>query len=162
VAWKCTTGNEFKSVNLNQYSLSAAQPGISIDRINSLKIGVPPLQEQRRIADHIDRETTEIDALIAEKEHMLALIEEKREALISHAITHGLNSNTPFKSSGLDWLGDIPQHWNIERGKNLFSVRDERSQTGDEELLSVSHITGVTSRAEKQVYPLFVTLGGRK
>lgn len=117
-----------------------------------VQISLPPIDFQRIAVDYLDRETTEIDALIAEKEHMLALIEEKREALISHAITHGLNPSVHFKSSGLDWLGDIPEHWNIERGKNLFSVRDERSETGDEELLSVSHITGVTSRAEKQVY----------
>jgi len=57
-----------------------------------------------------------------------------------------------LKPSGLDWLGDIPAHWTIERAKNVFSVRDERSERGDEELLSVSHITGVTSRADKEVY----------
>jgi type I restriction enzyme S subunit len=145
-------GESLRAMNLNQYSVSAAQPGIAIDRINALKIGVPPLQEQRWIADYLDRETTQIDNLIAAKEQMLTLLEEKREALISHAVTRGLDPNVTFKRSGLDWLGDIPQHWNIERAKNLFSVRDERSDSGDEELLSVSHITGVTSRADKQVY----------
>ena len=62
------------------------------------------------------------------------------------------NSNVLLKPSGQDWLGDIPEHWNIERAKNVFSVRDERSETGEEELLTVSHITGVTSRSEKDVF----------
>jgi type I restriction enzyme S subunit len=79
-------------------------------------------------------------------------LEEKRAALISHAVTCGLNPDVPLNSSGLDWLGDIPAHWQIERAKNLFSVRDQRSQSGEEELLTVSHITGVTPRSEKDVY----------
>jgi type I restriction enzyme, S subunit len=118
----------------------------------NMPVLLPPKQEQKKIIDYLDRETTEIDALIAEKEHMLTLLDEKREALISHAVTHGLDPSISMKPSGIDWIGDIPQHWKLERAKNLFSVRDERSKTGDEELLSVSHITGVTARAEKQVY----------
>jgi type I restriction enzyme, S subunit len=127
------------------------QKNISMGAIPNLVIPLPSLEEQQKITDYIDRETTQIDNLIAAKEQMLTLLEEKRAALISHAVTRGLDPNVAFKRSGLDWLGDIPQHWNIERAKNLFSVRDERSDSGDEELLSVSHITGVTSRADKQV-----------
>jgi type I restriction enzyme S subunit len=125
---------------------------LSTDDFRSIHLPFPSQSEQLLIADYLDRETTQIDNLIAAKEQMLTLLEEKREALISHAVTRGLDPNVSFKRSGLDWLGDIPQHWNIERAKNLFSVRDERSDSGDEELLSVSHITGVTSRADKQVY----------
>lgn len=77
----------------------------------------PPLHEQRRIADYLDAETAEIDALVAEKERMLALLEEKRAALISRAVTRGLDPNAPLKPSGLDWLGDIPAHWTVERLK---------------------------------------------
>ncbi len=83
---------------------------------------------------------------------MLALLEEKRVALISRAVTRGLDPTAPLKTSGLDWLGDIPAHWEVERAKNLFSVRDQRSESGLEELLTVSHITGVTPRSEKDVY----------
>ena len=83
---------------------------------------------------------------------MLALLEEKRVALISRAVTRGLDPEASLKPSGLEWLGDIPAHWDVERAKNLFSVRDQRSESGEEELLTVSHITGVTSRSEKDVY----------
>jgi type I restriction enzyme S subunit len=112
---------------------------------------VPPVQDQKRIAEYLDNEASQIDGLVAEKERMLALLEEKRLALISSAVTRGLHPKHLTKPSGVDWLGEIPEHWQIERAKNLFVVRDERSEEGDEELLTVSHITGVTSRAEKEV-----------
>jgi len=83
---------------------------------------------------------------------MLALLEEKRAALISRVVTRGLDLNAPLRPSGQEWLGEIPAHWRVERAKNLFAVRDERSEDGSEELLTVSHITGVTSRSEKDVY----------
>jgi len=109
-------------------------------------------ETQHLIANYLDRETARIDALVAEKENMLALLEEKRTALISRAVTRGLNPDVPMKPSGLDWLGEIPEYWEIERAKNLFSIRDQRSESGREELLTVSHITGVTLRSEKNVF----------
>ena len=75
---------------------------------------LPPLDVQHLIAEHLDRETTRIDALVAEKEKMLALLEEKRIVLISHTVTRGLNPDVLLKASGLDWLGDIPEHWKVE------------------------------------------------
>jgi type I restriction enzyme, S subunit len=147
-----TISDEFRINGEAAMKGAAGQKRVPNEFIQNFKIRLPQLDIQQKITDYLDRETTEIDALIAEKEHMLTLLEEKREALISHAVTRGLDPGVPMKPSGLDWIGDIPQHWKLERAKNLFSVRDERSKTGDEELLSVSHITGVTSRAEKQVY----------
>ncbi|WP_205747988.1 restriction endonuclease subunit S [Trichloromonas acetexigens] len=126
--------------------------GLPKGAIGNALIPLPSLETQRLIADYLDRETARIDALVAEKEKMLALLEEKRAALISRAVTRGLDPNAPLKPSGLDWLGDIPKHWTVERAKNLFSVRDQRSESGLEELLTVSHITGVTPRSEKDVY----------
>lgn len=127
-------------------------PNLNVGRYTGFRVPLPSLPVQRRIADYLDRETARIDALVAEKEKMLALLEEKRTALISRAVTRGLNPNAPLKPSGIDWLGDIPAHWSVERAKHLFSIRDERSEEGDEELLTVSHITGVTPRSEKEVY----------
>lgn len=145
-------GEVLRSMNLNQYSQSAAQPGISVEVIENLSVPVPPEPEQQAIANYLDRETAHIDGLIAEKERMLALLEEKRAALISRIVTRGLDPTAQLKPSGLEWLGDIPEHWGVKRAKNLFTVRDERSDDGSEELLTVSHITGVTSRSEKDVF----------
>lgn len=145
-------GEVLRSMDLNQYSQSAAQPGISVEVVENLPIPVPPEFEQEVIAAYLDRETARIDRLIAAKERMLALLEEKRAALISRVVTRGLDPDAPLKPSGQEWLGEIPAHWHVERAKNLFTVRDERSDDGTEELLTVSHITGVTSRSEKDVY----------
>ncbi|WP_215892287.1 restriction endonuclease subunit S [Acidithiobacillus ferriphilus] len=126
--------------------------GLPKDAIGLAVLPLPPLPTQLRIANYLDRETARIDGLIAEKERMLALLEEKRAALISRVVTRGLGSDVPMKPSGQEWLGEIPSHWLVERAKNLFTVRDDRSDDGSEELLTVSHITGVTSRSEKDVY----------
>jgi type I restriction enzyme, S subunit len=133
-------------------TIQATIQNFSAEKYAGIVVSVPPLSEQTEIADYLDRETARIDALVTEKEHMLALLEEKRAALISRAVTRGLNPDARLKPSDLDWLGDIPAHWGIERAKNLFSVRDQRSETGGEELLTVSHITGVSPRSEKDVY----------
>lgn len=147
----------FQSEETIQYLTSLSESATrSHSRVNpsdiiKLKVRQPERGEQKTIADYLDRETAHIDVLIAEKERMFALLEEKRAALISRVVTRGITSSVPMKSSGQEWLGEIPEHWQIERAKNLFTVRDERSDDGSEELLTVSHITGVTSRSEKDV-----------
>ena len=82
---------------------------------------------QYLIADYLDRETLRIDALVAEKQSMLALLEEKRAALISRAVTRGINPAVEFKPSGIDWLGDIPTHWRIFRLKFVLETLDQGS-----------------------------------
>ncbi|WP_305803956.1 hypothetical protein [Stenotrophomonas sp. YIM B06876] len=80
---------------------------------------VPPLDEQSAIATFLDRETGKIDALIAEQEKLLALLAEKRQATISHAVTRGLDPDVPMKDSGVPWLGEVPAHWEVQRLKTL-------------------------------------------
>ncbi len=80
---------------------------------------VPPLDEQRAIAAFLDRETARIDALIDKKRRQIELLQEKRTALISHAVTKGLNPNAPMKDSGIEWLGQIPKHWEVRKVKHL-------------------------------------------
>jgi type I restriction enzyme S subunit len=87
--------------------------GLPKGAIGNALIPLPSLETQRLIADYLDRETAHIDALVAEKEKMLALLEEKRAALISRVVTRGLDPKAPLKPSGLDWLGDIPKHWTV-------------------------------------------------
>ena len=115
------------------------------------RVPFPPLQQQRAIADYLDRETARLDALVAAKERVLGLLAEKRRALITRAVTRGLDPRAPLRDSGIPWLGEIPARWETERARWLFEERDERSDTGEEELLTVSHLTGVTPRSEKDV-----------
>lgn len=125
---------------------------LSTDSLASLRVPLPPPTEQSIIAAALDRETARIDALIAKKTRFIELLKEKRQALITHAVTKGLDPNVKMKDSGVEWIGEVPAHWEKYRAKRLFQERDERSSTGEEELLTVSHLTGVTPRSEKTVY----------
>lgn len=129
----------------------SAVPGIDRSDIHTIPVAVPPLATQRAIAAYLDRETARIDGLVAAKERVLGLLAEKRRALITRAVTRGLDPRAPLRDSGIPWLGEIPAHWEIERTRWLFRERDARSETGEEELLTVSHLTGVTPRSEKDV-----------
>jgi type I restriction enzyme S subunit len=144
-------GELLRSMNLNQYSQSAAQPGIAVDNIAGLELPVPPVEIQSKINSFLDGETAEIDNLIEAKQKLLGLLAEKRRTLVAEAVMRGLDRSIPQRASDVDWLGGIPAHWEIERSRWLFTERDERSETGDEEMLTVSHITGVTPRSEKEV-----------
>ena len=108
---------------VNASTFGSKMPRANWDFIGSQSVPVPPISEQNKIVNYLDRETTQIDNLIAAKEQMLTLLEEKREALISHAVTRGLDPNVAFKRSGLDWLGDIPQHWQFCQIRRLSPVK---------------------------------------
>jgi len=81
------------------------------DLVGDTEIAVPPLSKQRAIADYLDLETARLDALVAAKERVLGLLGEKRRALITRAVTRGLDPSVPFRDSGVSWLGEIPAHW---------------------------------------------------
>ncbi|WP_371157007.1 hypothetical protein [Jannaschia sp. 2305UL9-9] len=87
--------------------------------MKAITLALPPLPEQRAIAAFLDRETTKIDALVAEQRRLIDLLREKRQAVISHAVTRGLNPDAPLKSSGIDWLGDVPEGWEVMPLKRL-------------------------------------------
>jgi type I restriction enzyme, S subunit len=104
-------GEMLRAMNLNQYSVSAAQPGLSVDLVGNLRTVRPPLSEQSCIASFLDRETAKIDELVAEQRRLLELLKEKRQAVIAHAVTRGLDPLAPLKPSGIEWLGEVPEHW---------------------------------------------------
>ena len=116
-------GEMLRAMNLNQYSIAAAQPGLSVELVGRLGIPVPPLPEQTAIAAFLDHETAKIDALVAEQERLIELLKEKRQAVISHAVTKGLNPDAPMKDSGIEWLGEVPEHWKVVAIKWLSPVR---------------------------------------
>lgn len=94
-------------------SVGVSYPAINASEIMSLHLPLPPLPEQTAIAAFLDRETAKIDALVAEQRRLIDLLREKRQAVISHAVTKGLNPNAPLKPSGIDWLGDVPEGWEV-------------------------------------------------
>lgn len=89
----------------------------------NFEIACPPLPEQQAIADFLDRETEKIDALVGEQRRLIALLKEKRQAVTSHAVTKGLDPTASLKPSGLDWLGDIPAHWEVTSLRRLVDPK---------------------------------------
>lgn len=136
---------------VNSSTFGAKMPRAEWDFIGGLTFPVPPMPEQLDCLTAIETKACEIDRFIANKRRLIALFEEQKRAIVSRAVTRGINPDAPLKPSGLDWLGDIPAHWDAKRAKSHFQEIDERSAAGEEELLSVSHITGVTPRREKNI-----------
>jgi len=91
--------------------------------IANIPLLLPPLEEQAAIASFLDRETAKIDALITKKERLIELLQEKRTAIISHAVTKGLDLTVPLKDSGVEWLGEIPAHWDVAPVYARYSVQ---------------------------------------
>lgn len=104
------------------YSVGAVMDSLSSATLLSLPLVVPPLPEQTAIAAFLDREVAKIEALVAEQERLIELLKEKRQAVISHAVTKGLNPDAPMKDSGVEWLGEIPAHWATTRLKYATSI----------------------------------------
>jgi type I restriction enzyme S subunit len=128
-----------------QESGRVAMPKINREALSDLRLPIPPPKEQRSIADRLDRETARIDALIAAKERLLGLLAEKRRALITRAVTRGLDPDIPLRDSGIPWLREIPAHWETQRIAWLYKERDERGEP-ELPLLEVSINAGVVLR----------------
>ncbi len=121
------------------------------DELRSLLFPLPPLDEQAAIVRFLDWANRRLERAIRAKRKVIALLNEQKQAIIHRAVTRGRDPNVPLKPSGIPWLGDIPQHWEVRRAKYLYREVDERSTHGSEELLSVSHLTGVTPRSQKNI-----------
>jgi type I restriction enzyme S subunit len=133
----------------NQVSRNVIQSTIqnfSASRVKRLRVLVPPADEQAAIVKYLGHAHARIDRAIAAKRKLIALLEEQKQAIIHQAVTRGLDPNVPLKDSGVPWLGEIPVHWVIERVKYVLREVDDRSTSGNEEQLSVSHLTGVSPR----------------
>ncbi|MFA7608212.1 MAG: restriction endonuclease subunit S [Rhodocyclaceae bacterium] len=112
----------FKQIIIDLFSTGGGQPNINQDVVASLRIPAPGLAEQAAIANFLDHETAKIDALVAEQERLIELLKEKRQAVISHAVTKGLDPSVPMKDSGVEWLGEVPAHWGVTTIKRIVST----------------------------------------
>lgn len=117
--------------------------------ISSVRFSAPARAEQTQIARFLDHETARIDALIEEQQRLIELLKEKRQAVISHAVTKGLDPTVPMKDSGVEWLGEVPAHWEVLATKRFFRmVVDPAPDDNDFELLSVYTEIGVRPRKD--------------
>jgi type I restriction enzyme S subunit len=116
----------------------SAQENISNSQIENIIISIPPLTEQTAIASFLDRKTTEIDQLVTRKEKLIALYAEEKTAIINHTVTKGLDPQVNTKPSGVEWLGDIPENWEVKRLKYVAKVnptKDSCLNRNSEELV---------------------------
>lgn len=129
----------------------------TIENISAEKYGfflfipLPPLAEQKAIADYLDTKTAQIDRKIDLLFQKAKLYINLKQSLINETVTRGLDKSVPMKDSGIEWIEEVPEHWEVVRNKQIFQERSILSSTGKETLLTVSHITGVTPRSEKNV-----------
>jgi type I restriction enzyme S subunit len=114
---------EFISI-IESSTSGAKMPRASWDFLGTMPLACPGLPEQQAIAAFLDRETAKIDKLSVEQQRLIELLNEKRHAITTHAITRGLNPSESVRESGIEWLGDIPSHWKMERGRFLFRKLD--------------------------------------
>ena len=147
---------EFPLKEIEEYTPSTTVKHLSSNQIRKLYVGVPPLAEQVAIARFLDHMDRRIEKHIRAKEKLIALLDEYKQALIHQAVTGQIDVRTgkpypEYKESGTEWLGRVPKDWDIRPAKWHLREVDVRSKTGAEEMLSVSHITGVTPRKQKNV-----------
>jgi type I restriction enzyme S subunit len=110
---------EQRATALASLATGSTFQAVSAPQIGSLDVPLPPFDTQARIAAFLDEKTAQIDGLIARKQALLERLAEKRQAIITQAVTKGLNPTAPMKDSGIDWLGQIPAHWEVKRLKHL-------------------------------------------
>lgn len=141
--------------DVTAHSIGISYPAINPSDLANLSVWLPDLHEQQAIADFLDRETSIIDTLIAKKQALIERLQEKRTALISHTVTKGLDPTAPMKDSGIEWLGQIPAHWQTIRSKWLFALRKTKAYPSDRQI-TVSQKYGPIYQDD------FVELEGRR
>ena len=123
-------------------------PHMNIAYINATPMLVPSMKEQETIANYLESITLKIESAIVQQQKMIDLLNERKQIIISNAVTQGLNSDTPVKDSGVDWIGKIPEHWEMKRLKTILAVKDKRNTDPEAMLLSVYTAIGVRPRQE--------------
>ena len=144
-----------------QYGLQCSIASVVVDSVslatwsaslwNKQVIAWPSAEEQERIVSFLDEKCAHIDAVLEKTRNSIEEYKKLKQAVITQAVTKGVRQERLMKDSGISWLTHIPDDWRVERGKNIFIETKEISNTGAEELLTVSHITGITPRSEKNV-----------
>ena len=129
--------------NSLSYGVRIGQWDMHYEDFKKIPMAYPDLDTQNRIVSFLDEKTAEIDAAINKKRRLIDLLNEQKAILINRAVTKGLNPDAPMKDSGVDWIGEIPAHWDVKRVKNLFTEINKRSESGQEQHLSMSQKLGL-------------------
>ncbi|WP_407268920.1 restriction endonuclease subunit S [Tenacibaculum maritimum] len=149
-------GELLRLMNLNQYSLSAAQPGLSVEKIKRLKLPfIPSLKEQTQIANYLDAKTTAIDKKVTLLEQKIRHYRAYRKMVINEIVTKGLDKTAKLKDSGVDWIGEIPEHWEVKRLKSLGNIStssvNKKIEEGEKIVFLVNY-TDVYGNLNKEIW----------
>lgn len=144
--------------NLSSYFITESKGvtiiGISHDEIGCAPLPLPALPEQVTIVRFLDYADRCVRRYVRDKQKLIVLLEEQKQAIIHRAVTRGLNSEIPLKPSGVEWLGDVPEHWEVKRAKYLFREVDHRTSTGKEVLLSLRMFQGLVPHKDVSSIPI--------
>ncbi len=121
---------------------------LNFSNFSQVALFIPPIEEQDAIAKFLDKKSAQINEAITIKERQITLLKECKQIIIQNAVMQGLNPSVPMKNSGVEWIGNIPEHWEVRRLKYVLEERAERSKTGEEPLFMVSQIHGLVVRAD--------------
>jgi type I restriction enzyme S subunit len=140
--------SDFMVATIQRIKDGMGVPHLFQEDLNKFYLPIPPLVEQQAIATFLDRETHRLDTLVAEQRQLIALLSEKRQAVISRAATRGLSGDAPIRPSGIESLGDVPAHWQVNRLRNLFR-QEKRQNVSGKEVLSVYRDFGVIPKSSR-------------
>lgn len=140
-------GSASDGVRIGQWDLSKS-------RMKAIPFLLPSPEEQTAIAHFLDQKTAQIDAAIAIKEQQIVLLKERKQILIQQAVTQGLDPTVPMKNSGVEWIGEIPAHWEVVKLKYLFKEVNDRTDTGVETLLSLRMDVGLVPHDDVSDKPI--------
>ena len=132
----------------SQGTAKSTVESLRLPMLQNFPVPLPPHEEQAAIVRYLDDADHRIRAYVSAKERLIALLEEERQAIIHQAVTKGLDPNVRLKPSGVEWLGDVPEHWQRRRMKNILQPIDQRSSTGFETLLSLRRDHGIVAYDE--------------
>lgn len=138
---------------------------LTLQDMNQSSIPLPPLPEQHSIVTYLDSKCSKIDEWINKKQKEVELLGEAKQRIIADAVTRGLNPNVKMKKTGIVWLEEVPEHWELKPIRSLMKESEEKTETGDEELLSLSQYTGITRKKDANKTGMFEaesTIGYKK
>ncbi len=132
--------------NIRNMAGGDLRDGLNLDILGNIQCPIPSNEEQTQIATFLDRETQKIGRLIEKQQQLIKLLQEKRQAVISHAVTKGLNPNAKMKDSGVEWLGEIPEHWEVKRLKYVCSLVTKKIPTDNLKVIALENIESQTGK----------------
>lgn len=154
-------------IQLLQTCVTGIREGQNINYplLSKKSLPLPTLTEQQAIVSYLDIKCSKLDMLVENKEKEILLLSEMKQRIIADAVTRGLNPNVKFKATNIPWLPEIPEHWKIKPVRSLLKETTEKTETGEEELLSLSQYTGISYKKETKNQGMFEaesTIGYKK